>query len=204
MEQVLQREFGRFPVPPGTSTVSWLSLEICSAPWAFRADALQDMLRERLVGAEPGGMATAGGCHAGQAEAVIFHRQIGGSMGPVLENLPLLALGAVELRRLVRWQPRPEHVMVCPFNDRNGIDLDVAQASYDLWYRVRLQLGSQGAQRESSGLDERQVRHGSHRRRLLHNPVVSAYTLPSCAPPRFSIRMGWRAEAWLHQAPVAA
>ena len=63
-------------------------------------------------------------------------------MRPVLENLPLFALGAVELRHLVRRQPRPEH-MVRPFNDRNGIDLDVAQASYDLWYRVRLQLGAE-------------------------------------------------------------
>src|SRR6266851_4595660 len=128
------------------------------------------MLRERLVSAEPGGMAAAGGRHAGATEAVIFHKQVGGSMRPVLENLPLLALGAVELRRLVRRQPRPQHVMVCPFNDRNGIDLDVAQASYDLWYRVRLQLGGQGAQGESSGLDKRQVCHGSHRLTLLQKP----------------------------------
>jgi hypothetical protein len=112
--------------------VSWLSLEICSAPWAFRTDALQDMLCERLVGSEPGGMAATGGCHAGQAEAVIFHRQVGSSMRPVLENLPLLALGAVELRHLIGRQSRPEHMMVCPFNDRNGIDLNVAQALYDL------------------------------------------------------------------------
>ena len=141
MEQVLQREFGRFPVPPGTGTVSWLSLEICarrgpsarmrcktccvSGLWERNQAAWR---RRRLP--------------CGQAEAVIFHRQVGGSMRPVLENLPLFALGAVELRHLVRRQPRPEHMMVRPFNDRNGIDLDVAQASYDLWYRVRLQLGA--------------------------------------------------------------
>jgi hypothetical protein len=90
------------------------------------------MLCERLVGAEPGGMAAAGGCHTGQAEAVICHRQVGGSMRPVLENLPLLALGVVELRHFIRRQARPEHMMVCPFNDRNGINLHVAQALYDL------------------------------------------------------------------------
>jgi hypothetical protein len=55
------------------------------------------MLRQGLVGAEPGGMTAAGGCHARQAEAVIFHWQVSGGMGPVLENLPLLALGALEL-----------------------------------------------------------------------------------------------------------
>src|SRR5215813_9693276 len=132
VEQILQREFRRFPVPPGTGTVAWLSFEVCSAQWAFRVDALHDMLRERLVGADPGGMAAAGGCHAGQAEAVIFHRQVGGSMRPVLENLSLLALGTVELRHLICRQARPEHMMVCPFNDRNGIDLNVAQALHDL------------------------------------------------------------------------
>jgi hypothetical protein len=114
--------------------VSWLSFKVGSALWAFRADALQDMLRERLMGAKPGGMAATGDCHTGQTEAVIFHRQVGGSMRPVLENLSLLALGTIELRRLIRRQPRPEHVMVCPFNNRNRVDLDVAQASYDLWY----------------------------------------------------------------------
>src|SRR6266571_3987756 len=160
------------------------------------------MLRERLVGAEPGGTAAPGGCHAGQAEAVIFHRQVGGGMRPILENLPLLALGTVELQRLVRRQPRPEHVMVRPFNDCNGIDLDVTQAAHDLWHRVRLQFGGQGAQCESSGLGERQVRHRSHRLTLLQRPsyplrslnsamslpatqtrFTADYTPPSCPPP---------------------
>jgi len=58
-----------------------------------------------------------------------------------IEVVALLALGAVELRRIVRRQPRPEHVMVRPCNDRNRIDLDVAQALYDLWHRVRLHFG---------------------------------------------------------------
>ena len=92
--------------------------------------------------------------------------------------------------------------MVCPFNDRNSIDLDVAQASYDLWYRGRLQLGSQGAQRQSSGLDERQMRYGGHRLTLLQKPsyplrdsnsamslpatrtrFTADYTPPFCPPP---------------------
>jgi hypothetical protein len=55
-------------------------------------------------------------------------------MGPVLENLPLFVVGAIELRRLVRRQSRPEHMMVGSFNDRNRIDLDIAQAAYDLWH----------------------------------------------------------------------
>src|SRR5262245_32837860 len=170
VEQILQREFRWFPVPPGTGTVSWLSFEVRGTQWAFRADALHDMLCERLVGTEPGSMAAAGGGHTGQAEAIIFHRQIGGSMRPVLQELPLLALGTVKLQRLVRRQARPEHMMVRPFNNRNGIDLDITQALHDLWHRVRLQLGGQGAQCQPSGLDERQVRHGSHRLTLLQKP----------------------------------
>src|SRR5262249_675651 len=117
VEQVLQRQFRWFPVPPGTGTVSWLRLKVRSTQRAFRTDAPHDMLRQGLVGAEPGGMAAAGSCHAEQAEAVIFHRQVCGGMGPVLENLPLFALGALELRRIVCRQPRPEHVMVRPCNN---------------------------------------------------------------------------------------
>src|SRR5919198_4713014 len=38
VEQVLQREFCRFPIPPGTSTLPWLGFEVRSTQWPLRAD----------------------------------------------------------------------------------------------------------------------------------------------------------------------
>ena len=116
--------------------MSWLSLEVRSAQWTFGANALHDVLCQCLVGAQPGAPATAESCYAGQAEAIIFHRKVSGGMRPVLEDLALRALCPVELRRVICRQARPEHVVMRPFNHGNRIDLDISQASHDLWYRV--------------------------------------------------------------------
>ena len=47
-------------------------------------------------------------------------------MGPVLENPPL-SLESIQVSMPIMTVAAPEHVMMGPFNNRNGIDLNITQ-----------------------------------------------------------------------------
>ena len=126
--QTLQGHLGRLPPPPGPA-VAGLVLEIRRSQGTLGPDALQHRLYEGLVLRPP--LATAAparrALHAGQVVAKIGKGQIGGGVGPVLEDAAIAGQQLIQHGRVIPRRARPQHVLVGPLYHADRVDLHISE-----------------------------------------------------------------------------
>ena len=157
-EQVLQRAFGGFPVPPASGSPGGLEMPRHQRP--FVAYPRQYVLGLGLVGAEPVMAVGADALLAWQRVAEIAPRQVSGGVRPVFEHRR-----AIEPVGPVAGNARRQDVVMGAFDDADRVDLDEADAVDDVGDGVRTApRGSEetrpGGQRQTACLLQVQGRHG--------------------------------------------
>src|SRR5262249_50660996 len=101
-------------------------LEVASLKRALGADAFEDVIHQLAVAPEPVALPLRERALSGQAESEVPHRKERGRVAPVLKNLfLLLQLGQQGGR--IAGHSRPKDVVMSSFDDRDRVDLDVAQ-----------------------------------------------------------------------------
>ena len=103
------------------------ALEVLGLKRALGRDAIEHVLSNSRVAPEPVALALGELTLEREAEAVVAHGQVGGRVAPVLEDLAVACLKFVNDVGRVVGHARPEHVMVRALDDRDRVDLHVAQ-----------------------------------------------------------------------------